>query len=102
MIFQTRWRGKKDYGTPCRLFSLLLEAGLDLFIEVELHEDLFSIKGFIEDVKKGLDVEPIHELGDFYHSFVANALGISQIAEIDKIGYTEKGVYSVVILTKFP
>lgn len=69
--FQTRWGFEKQFGTPSSLYSVCLETELDYIIELDLQEELLSIKNFIDDVKTGLGVKPIPELGDFYHSLVA-------------------------------
>ena len=82
--FQTRWGFVNQFGTPSSLYSVFLETELDYIIELGLQEELLSIKRFIDDIKSGLCVEPIPELGDFYHSLVAISLGISQIADINK------------------
>ena len=84
--FQTRWGFVNQFGTPSSLYSVFLETELDYIIELGLQEELLSIKRFIDDIKSGLCVEPIPELGDFYHSLVAISLGISQIADINKFG----------------
>ena len=84
--FQARWGFEKQFGVPSSLYSVFLETELDYIIELELQEDLLSIKRFIDDIKSGLGLEPIPELGDFYHSLVAISLGISQIADINKFG----------------
>lgn len=84
--FQTRWGFVNQFGTPSSLYSVFLETELDYIIELGLQEELLSIKRFIDDIKLGLCVEPIPELGDFYHSLVAISLGISQIADINKFG----------------
>ena len=84
--FQTKWGFEKQYGVPSSLYSVFLETELDYIIELELQEELLSIKGFIDDVKKGLGVWPIPELGDFNHSLVAISLGIAKIADINKFG----------------
>lgn len=84
--FQTRWGFEKQFGTPSSLYSVFLETELDYIIELGLQEELLSIKRFIDDIKSGLCVKPIPELGDFYHSLVAISLGISQIADINKFG----------------
>lgn len=57
---------------------------MDYIIKLDLQEELLSIKSFVDDVKTGLGVEPIPELGDFYHSLVAISLGIAKIADINK------------------
>ena len=82
--FQTRWGFVNQFGTPSSLYSVFLETELDYIIELGLQEELLSIKRFIDDIKSGLCVEPIPELGD--HSLVAISLGISQIADINKFG----------------
>ena len=84
--FQTRWGFEKQFGTPSSLYSVFLETELDYIIELELQEDLLSIKRFIDDIKSGLGLEPIPDLGDFYHSLVAISLGIAKIADINKFG----------------
>ena len=84
--FQTRWGFEKQFGTPSSLYSVCLETELDYIIELDLQEELLSIKNFIDDVKTGLGVKPIPELGDFYHSLVAISLGIAKIADIDSFG----------------
>ena len=63
---------------------MFLETEVDYIIELDLQEELLSIKSFVDDVKTGLGVEPIPELGDFYHSLVAISLGIAKIADINK------------------
>ena len=82
--FQSRWDFEKQFGAPSSLFSVLLETELDYIIKLDLQEELLSIKSFVDDVKTGLGVEPIPELGDFYHSLVAISLGIAKIADINK------------------
>lgn len=82
--FQARWGFEKQFGVPSSLYSVFLETELDYIIELELQEDLLSIKSFIDDVKTELSVEPIPELGDFSHSLVAISLGIAYIADINK------------------
>ena len=84
--FQTRWGFEKQFGTPSSLYSVFLETELDYIIELGLQEDLLSIKRCIDDIKSGLGLEPIPELGDLYHSLVAISLGIAQIADINKFG----------------
>ena len=86
MKFQTRWGYEKQFGVSSSLYSALLDTELNYVIELGLHEDLLSIKNFVEDVKNCLGVEPIVELGDFYHSLVAISLGIAKIADIDSFG----------------
>ena len=82
--FQVRWGFVNQFGTPSSLYSVFLETELDYIIELELQEDLLSIKRFIDDIKSGLGLEPIPELGDLYHSLVAISLGIAKIADINK------------------
>ena len=82
--FQSRWGFEKQFGAPSSLFSVLLETEVDYIIKLDLQEELLSIKSFVDDVKTGLGVEPIPELGDFYHSLVAISLGIAKIADINK------------------
>ena len=84
--FQVRWGFEKHFGTPLSFYSVFLETELDYIIELELQEDLLSIKRFIDDIKSGLGLEPIPELGDLYHSLVAISLGIAKIADINKLG----------------
>ena len=84
--FQTRWGYEKQFGVSSSLYSALLDTELNYVIELGLHEDLLSIKNFVEDVKNCLGVKPIVELGDFYHSLVAISLGIAKIADINKFG----------------
>lgn len=84
--FQTRWGFEKHFGTPSSLYSVFLETELDYIIELGLQEDLLSIKRFIDDIKSGMGLEPIPELGDLYHSLVAISLGIAKIADINKFG----------------
>ena len=84
--FQSRWGFEKQFGVPSSLYSVLLETEVDYIIKLDLQEELLSIKSFVDDVKTGLGVEPIPELGDFYHSLVAISLGIAKIADINKIG----------------
>ncbi len=82
--FQSRWGFEKQFGVPSSLYSVLLEIEADYIIELDLQEELLSIKSFVDDVKTGLGVEPIPELGDFYPSLVAISLGIAKIADINK------------------
>ena len=82
--FQTRWGYEKQFGVSSSLYSALLDTELNYVIELGLHEDLLSIKNFVEDVTNCLGVEPIVELGDFSHSLVAISLGIAYIADINK------------------
>ncbi len=84
--FQTKWGFEIQFGAPSSSYSVFLETELDCIIELELQEELLSIKSFIDDVKSGLGVEPLPELGDFYHSLVAISLGIAKIADIDSFG----------------
>lgn len=84
--FQTRWGYEKQFGVSSSLCSALLDTELNNVIELGLHEDLLSIKNFVEDVKNCLGVEPIVELGDFYYSLVAISLGIAKIADINRLG----------------
>jgi len=83
--FQSRWGFEKQFGVPSSLYSVFLETEVDYIIKLDLQEELLSIKSFVDDVKTGLGVEPIPELGDFYHSLVAISLGIAKIADINKI-----------------
>ena len=82
--FQSRWGFEKQFGVPSSLYSVFLETEVDYIIKLDLQEELLSIKSFVDDVKTGLGVEPIPELGDFYHSLVAISLGIAKIADINK------------------
>ena len=82
--FQSRWGFEKQFGVPSSLYSVLLETEVDYIIKLDLQEELLSIKSFVDDVKTGLGVEPIPELGDFYYSLVAISLGIAKIADINK------------------
>ena len=82
--FQSRWGFEKQFGVPSSLYSVFLETEVDYIIKLDLQEELLSIKSFVDDVKTGLGVEPIPELGDFYHSLVAISLGIAKIANINK------------------
>ena len=83
---QTRGGYEKQFGVSSSLNSALLDTELNYVIELGLHEDLLSIKNFVEDVKNYLGVEPIVELGDFYYSLVAISLGIAKIADINRLG----------------
>ena len=84
--FQAKWGFEKQFGAPSSLYSVFLETEVDYIIKLELQEELLSIKSFIDDVKTGLGVQPIPEVGDLYHSLVAISLGIAKIADINKFG----------------
>lgn len=85
LVFQTNWGIKKLYGTPNDLITILVKTELDYIVELNLFEDLLLVKKFIDKVKQVFGVEPVAELGDFYRSPVALALGIGKIDDIAKL-----------------
>ena len=80
--FQAQWGVKKLFGEVGEPYHLCLETETDYIIELDLHEELLSIKNFVDDIRITLNAEPIAEAGDFHHSLVAISLGIAQITDI--------------------
>ena len=84
--FQAQWGVKKQFGEVAELYNLCLETEIDYIIELDLHEELLSIKKFADDIRTTLNTEPIAEEGDFHHSLVAISLGVAKIADIKNLG----------------
>lgn len=84
--FQARWGFKKLYGEPSQLWSTLMDKELDLVVELDLQEDLLSIKGLVDDVRLALGAEPVEERGDFHNTLVGLSLGIGRIQDINSMG----------------
>ena len=84
--FQAQWGMKKQFGEASSLHTLCLETETDYIIELNLHEELLSIKNFIDSIRTALNTEPVAEIGDFQNSLVAISLGIAKIAEIKDFG----------------
>ena len=100
--FQTQWGLKKLLGNTYYTYTAYIEAELHFIIELNLYEDLLSIKEFVDDVRGALGVEPEPESGDFCHSLAAMALGIGKTNDIcnfdeptDWLALLEKKILSI-------
>ena len=80
--FQVQWGLKKLLGDAYYTYTACMEAELNFIIVLNLYEDLLSIKGFVDDIRGALGVEPEPESGDFCHCLTAMALGIGKTNDI--------------------
>ena len=81
--FQTHFRLKQIGHKDTDMFHRLADAEINVIEELDLTDDILSIKNLVEGVKRALNVEPALEKGDFCTSIVAIALGISKIPVLD-------------------
>ena len=85
LIFQTNWGIKKIYGSPEDSIIEMVKTELDYIVELNLFEDLLTVKKFVDDVKSVFYIEPVTERGDFCNSCVAFALGIGGMNVITEL-----------------
>ena len=81
--FQTHFGLKQIGRKDTDMFHWLADAEINVIAELDLTDDILGIKNLVEGVRRGLNVEPTLEKGDFCTSIVAIALGISKIPVLD-------------------
>lgn len=85
MYFQTHWRLKQDGVKETDFLYELGDAEIEKILELDLHEDLFQIKRFVDGVGRALKVRPNFNEGEFRRSMVCTSLGITDIGHIKNL-----------------
>ena len=81
--FQTHWGLKQLGHAEGSMLHQRVNTEIDLIAELELAQDLLTLKLFIDDVKKNLATTPTPEKGDLVKSPTAIALGIASVGNIE-------------------
>lgn len=85
LYFQTHWRLKQDGYKETDALYELGDLEIEIILELNLHEDLFMIKRFVDGVDQALKVRPNKNEGEFRRSMVATSLGITDIGHINNL-----------------
>lgn len=83
--FQALW-GLKQRGCEDDMFHKLVDAEVDIIAELELAQDMLTMKALVDDVKQAFGVTPTTEKGDLTKSPTAVALGIAYVEDMNNMG----------------
>lgn len=85
LAFQTNWGLKKIYGVIDEFILEIAKEELECIQELNLIQEILSIKMLVQDIKSSLNVVPAVDCGDFCDSIVALALDICDISDTSRI-----------------
>ena len=83
--FQAHW-GLKQRGCEDDMFHKLVDVEVDIIAELELAQDMLTMKALVDDVKQAFGVNPTPEKGDLTKSPTAVALGIAYVEDMNIMG----------------
>lgn len=85
LSFQTNWGLKKLYSTLDDAVVAKVKYELECIQQLDLTQDLLSVKALVTDVKSTLEIVPVADSGDFCDSLVALALGIGRTDNLENV-----------------
>ena len=86
LSFQTNWGLKILGGEDGGKYGEMANVEVGYITELGLVQDILSIKELVDGIRKGFQVEPCVELGDFCNSLVTIALGIGKVENLHSMG----------------